>query len=126
MVEFYDFAYEHRKSVTTVIGTTIATILPPVPPQQNYEITEVVAVPFGGGSVSGRLMQFATLQGYSGAGTTAGTIVEPFCAPPLNSFIDGDGDAPIAYVSSGNLLYGIADFGSCQVKIVYRPIYKRG
>ena len=127
MAEFSaeQFPYEHRKSVTTVLGTSVATILPACPPQQNYEIVQVTAVGFGG-SVSGRLMQFATLQGYTAAGTLAGTIVEAFAAAPGTPFIDGDGKAPIAYVSSGCLLYGVADSGSVQVKVVYRPIYKRG
>ncbi|MFZ2058374.1 MAG: hypothetical protein WAV54_13280 [Acidimicrobiales bacterium] len=125
-----EFPYEHRESVTTVLSTTAATILPATPPQQAIEIVEVVVTVLGGTvggpTVGGRLMQFATLQGYTGGGTTAGTIVEPFDAAPGFPFRDGDGKAPIAYVSPGNLLYGVVDSGSVTCKLVYRPIYKRG
>jgi len=120
------FPYEHHYSVTTVIGTQNGTILGPVPPQYSEEITEVVVAAWGG-SATGRLMQFATLQGYSGGGTTSGTIVEPFAVSPQSSgFIDGNGAAPIAYVSPGNILYGVVDYGSVLVKVVHRPIYRRG
>lgn len=126
MVEFNGgFAYAHRESVTRVIGTESGTILAAAPPQMSYELTEVVVTGYGGGTASGRLMQFATLQGYSQYGTTQGTVVEPF---QLNgeAFVDGNGDAPVAYVDPGNLLYGQADYGSVLVKVVYRPISKRG
>ncbi len=125
MVEFDGFATTHRQSVTTLVGTLNATILGPAPPQMMYEITEVVAVGFGG-TVSGRLMSFATLQGYSQYGTQAGTIVEPFSAAPGEAFIDGGNDIPIAYVYPGGNLYGVVDSGSVQVKVVWRPLMARG
>jgi len=130
MTEFGGFAREHRESVTTLIGTQSGTILGPVPPQQSYEITEVVVTPLGGTvggpTISGRLMQFATLSGYTQYGTVSGTIVEPFECQPGSAFRDGNGDAPIAYVDPGNILYGQVDSGSVSAKIVYRPINKRG
>lgn len=125
MVEVENFALDHRMSLTTVIGTAAATILGPAPPNMMYEIVEVEAVGFGA-TVSGRLMQFATLQGYSQYGTILGTIVEPFSAAPGSAFIDGNGKAAIAYVNPGNLLYGVVDAGSVQVKVVYRAINARG
>ncbi|MBF6555572.1 MAG: hypothetical protein IVW52_05270 [Acidimicrobiales bacterium] len=124
-----EFAYAHRQSVTTLIGTSSATILGAPPPQQSYEITEVVVAGFGtvgGPVVNGRLMQFATIQGFSPFGTVLGTVVEPFSVTPGDSFIDGNGDAPIAYVDPGNLLYGQVDSGSVLAKIVYRALYQRG
>lgn len=124
-----EFAYDHRQSVTTVVGPVSATILGPAPPQQSYEIVEVAVVPFGtvgGAVVVGALMQFATLQGYSPFGTILGTVVEPFSASPGVPFIDGNGRAPIAYVDPGNLLYGQTLAGSCEVKVVFRPQYQRG
>jgi hypothetical protein len=132
MAEFGGFAREHRQSLTTLLGTQTGTILGPVPPQQNYEIVEVVVTPYGtvgGPTVTGRLMQFATISGYSQYGTTLGTVVEPFAAAPGSAFVDGNGDAPIAYVNPGNLLLGIVDgaaAGSVLCKVVYRPINKRG
>jgi hypothetical protein len=132
MAEYGAFPYEHRQSLSVLVGTEVATILGPAPPQQNYEITEVVVTPFGtvgGPVVNGRLMQFATLQGYSQYGTLSGTIVEAFSVEPGVPFRDGDGQAPIAYVNPGNLLYGYVDgsaAGSVTVKIVYRPIPERG
>ncbi|MGH8980840.1 MAG: hypothetical protein ACRDWE_07465 [Acidimicrobiales bacterium] len=121
-----EFAFVHKQSVTTLVGTAAATILPAAPPQQSYELDQVVAVAFDAATVTGRLMQFATVQGYSQYGTVLGTVVEPFQAAPGESFIDGNGDSPVAYVSPGNLLYAVADSGSVLVKVVYRPIYRRG
>ena len=125
-----EFAYAHRQSVTTLIGTSAATILGATPPQQAIEITEVVVTVLGGTvggpTVAGRLMQAATIGGFSQYGSLLGTIVEPFAASPGEAFVDGNGDAPIAYVSPGNLLYGVVDSGSVSAKIVFRPIYKRG
>jgi hypothetical protein len=129
MTEFGTFMEEHRASVTTLVGTQSATILGPVPPQMSYEITDIVVTPYGtvgGPTVTGRLMQFATLQGYSQYGTVAGTIVEPFAAAPGSAFKDGDGFAPVAYVDPGNILYGQTDSGSVLAKVVYRPINRRG
>jgi|GEM_PF-1658033 hypothetical protein len=129
MTEFTEFQYEHRESLTTLIGTQSATIIGPSPPQQSYEITEVVVTPYGtvgGAAITGRLMQFATLQGYSQYGTLAGTIVEPFAVSPGSAFRDGDGRAAVAYVDPGNILYGQVDSGSVLAKIVYRPINRRG
>lgn len=129
MVEHNGALFAHRSSLSVLVGASTATILPAPPPQMSYEITEIVASAYGsvgGPTVSGRLMQFATIQGYSQYGTTQGTVVEPFSAAPGYPFIDGGGDAPIAYVDPGNLLTGIADSGSVTVKIVYRPIYRRG
>lgn len=126
-----DFGLEHRVSVAAVLGTVNGTIIGPVPPQMSYEITQVVVASFGGATLQGRLMQFATLQGYSQYGTTQGTIVEPFQVGAA-AFIDGSGRAPIAYVEPGNYLYGVVDApsgtinGSVTVKIVFRPIYQRG
>lgn len=125
MPEFGDFGYEHRQSVSVLIGTQAGTILGPVPPQQYFEITDVVVTAHQA-TVSGRLLQQATLQGYSQYGTTAGTIVEPFQVTPYAPFVDGDGSAPVAYVNPGNILYGETDYGSCTVKLVYRPINARG
>ena len=126
MVEFQGFPYEHRVAKVMLIGTESATLVAAVPPQMSLEITEVVVTGYGGGTATGRLMQFATIQGYSGAGTTSGTVVEPFQVTADQPFIDGNGGAPIAYVSPGNLLYGQVDYGSVLAKIVYRPIYRRG
>jgi hypothetical protein len=133
MVEYGGFPDEHRQSLTTLIGTQAGTILGPVPPQMSYEITEVVVTSYGG-TLSGRLSQFATLQGYSQYGTTVGTVVEPFQVSPgpAGQFIDGNGAAAIAIVDPGNILFGYVDApsgtiaGSVQVKVVYRPIYQRG
>lgn len=126
MAEFGgDFPYRRRSSITTIIGTQSGTILGPVPPQYSEEITEVVVTAYGGGTVSGRLMQFATLQGYTNQGTVAGTIVEPFQVTAYGPFIDGNGAAPVAYVDPGCLLYGQTDYGSALVKVVHRPIYRR-
>lgn len=126
MVEFSDFSKEHRQSLVTLIGTQSATILGPVPPQMVYEITEVVITGYAGGTVTGRLMQYATIAGYSQYGTVLGTIVEPFQVTLQEPFLDGNGRAPIAYVNPGNILYGQTDYGSCLAKVVYRPINQRG
>lgn len=129
MVEFNGAAVLHRQSVTTLVGTQNGTILGPAPPQMMYEITEVVAAGFGtvgGPVVNGRLMSFATLQGYSQYGTLLGTIVEPFSVAPGSAFIDGPSEFPVAYVYPGGNLYGVVDSGSVQVKVVWRPINARG
>lgn len=120
----------HRISVVQMIGTENGTILGPSPPQMSREITEVTAAGFGttgGPAITGRLMQFATIQGYSQYGTVLGTVVEPFSVLPGETFMDGSGgDVPIAYNDPGCNLYGVADSGSVLVKVVYRPVYARG
>ncbi len=126
-----EFAFAHRQSITTLVGTSTATILGPAPPQQSYELAQVVVTPFGtvGGPITtGRLLQFATISGYSQFGTTIGTVVEPFQAAPgpAGQFVDGDGSAPIGYVSPGCNLTAVVDSGSVLVKVVFRPIYRRG
>lgn len=131
MVEYGGgFEYAHRQSLTTSFGTVVATILGPAPPQMMYEITEVVVTGPTNTEITGRLMQFATLPGYSQYGTVLGTIVEPFHVGPSGGnggcFLDGNGSAPVAYVDPGCLLYGVVDSGSVSVKIVYRPINARG
>jgi hypothetical protein len=125
MVEF-GFKYEDRQSVSLVVGTVNGTLLGPAPPQMSYEIVAITAVAYAGATLSGRLLQFATLQGYSAYGTTQGTIVESFAAVPGAGWIDGDGSAACAYVSPGNNLQAVVDAGSAVVKVVYRPTYKRG
>lgn len=123
-----EFPFSHRQSVTTLLGTANATILGPAPPQQSYEITEVAVTSLGGGTVTGRLLQFGTLSGYSQFGTVAGTVVEPFQVNPGagGQFVDGNGSAPIAYVSPGCNLYGQVDSGSVLCKVTFRPVYRRG
>ncbi len=125
-----EFGFAHRQSVTTLVGTSSATILGPAPPQQSYEITEVTVTPFGtvgGPTINGRLMQFGTLSGYSQFGTVAGTVVEGFSVSPGTTFVDGDGgNSPVAYVSPGCNLYGQVDSGSVLVKVLFRPQYRRG
>lgn len=124
MTEF--LSQERQIASFTIAPGVNSTILPSAPPQESYEITEVVIANSSGATVSGNLLQFATLQGFSQQGTTQGTIVEPFTISPGRNFIDGVGDAMVTRVSSGNLLYGQVTGGTVSGRITYRPRAQRG
>jgi hypothetical protein len=124
MTEF--LAQERQIASFTIAPGANATILPSAPPQESYEITEVVIANSSGATITGNLLQFATLQGFSQQGTTQGTIVEPFTIPPGQTFIDGTGEAMVTRVSSGNLLYGQVAGGTVNGRVTYRPRAQRG
>ena len=115
--------------ISAVVGTQVATMYGPVPPQYSLEIlAETFANP-GSLAVSAQLLQFATLQGYTNMGTILGTIIEGVTVPGGNTVVVGTGRDVLSKVEPGCYLEGLVNVpttGSLVVKVAARLMPGRG
>jgi len=130
MVEYDSYARtSNRKVIAGIVGTQIATLYGPVPPQYSLEILSETYGNPGSLAVSGYLLQFATLQSYTPSGTIAGTIVQGVTVPGDSSVNVGHGFDVVGKVEPGCLLEGLVvapTSGSLQVTLVARLVPGRG
>lgn len=120
-----------RQTVTTIIGTTLATILPAPPPQMSVEIYATRYALGSGvvGTVTGYLINSPVTGlpsgGYAPEGTIAGTIDVITLNPGAPSF-DGISPDIITRVPPGFTLAGQAfPSGSIIARITYQYRYGR-
>jgi len=112
-----------RQTFAVIVGTSLATVFGPVPPQETAAIYRVkwgnpAAGTAGTFIATGYLLSQPALTGYSGMGTVSpsGSIVD--FAVLTNGAESGggqNGEAPIAVVPPGAYLTAIASAGSLIV-----------
>jgi hypothetical protein len=129
MVEYDPSRSSDRRVISGVVGTQVATLYGPVPPQYSLEILEAQYANPGSLAVSAQLLMFSTLQGYTNLGTIQGTIVDAVSVPGGSTVVEGTGEGVVTKVGPGCLLEGLVNAptsGSLVVKLTARLAPGRG